>query len=138
MTTAEKTKDVSDANEKAAAETEAAKAKPGTDDVRSAKQKATDAEDEAERDKDGPHVNNPRAPEAVAKQHELVDKLKEDRNEANRPGHEKNMERLEHEAQEAQARTEHAHDPRANHVPTGKQDNRNTPRIDADGTKHWD
>jgi hypothetical protein len=100
---------------------------------------ASNADREAEeRRGDGRHVNNPRAPEAVARQHEEVDQANAKRNEQNREGHAKNMERVEAEAGEAQMRTAHADDHRANHVPTGKQTNRNTPRIDADGTKHWD
>lgn len=88
--------------------------------------------------KDPVRTVNPRAPEAVARQHQEVDAFNEKRNEENRPGHEKNMERAEIEANEAQARTAHADDHRANHVPTGKQQNRNTPRVLEDGTKVWD
>lgn len=87
---------------------------------------------------DTTEVVNTKAPEAVARQHEKVDAELAKRSEANREGHAKNMERLEHEAAEAQARTQHADDPRARHTPTGKQVNRNTPRIDKDGNKHWD
>jgi hypothetical protein len=83
-------------------------------------------------------VNNPRAPEAVARQHDKVDQALERRSEQNREGHERNMQRETALAEEAQARTAHADDHRANHVPTGKQENRNTPRILKDGTKVWD
>lgn len=83
-------------------------------------------------------VNNPRAPEAVAEQHRKVDELNEKRNEENREGHARNMQRAEDEAHEAQARTERADDHRAKHTPTGKQQNRNTPRVLPDGTKVWD
>lgn len=97
------------------------------------------AEDlKAEGERENVKVVNPRAPEAVARQHQEVDAFMEKRNEENREGHEKNMERAEAEAQEAQARTAHADDHRANHVPTGKQFNRNTPRVLPDGTKVWD
>lgn len=78
-----------------------------------------------------------RAPDAVARQHDQVDAEMDKRNEQNRPGHEKNMERIEAEAHEAHARTEHADNHLANHVPTGKQRNRNTPVIDKDGNKRW-
>lgn len=96
-----------------------------------------DAQLEANR-KEPVRVVNPRAPEEVAKQHEAVDAEREARNEANREGHEKNMEAIEAAAHEAQARTAHADDHRAKHVPTGKENNRNTPRVLADGTKVWD
>jgi hypothetical protein len=83
-------------------------------------------------------TNNPKAPENVARQHEKVDAELARRSEQNRPGHEKNMERAEAEAGEAHARTDNADDHRSGHVPTGKQWNRNTPRIDESGAKHWD
>lgn len=94
--------------------------------------------DAEQRRGDNRTVNDPHAPENVAKQHEQVDLANEKRNEQNREGHKHNMERVEAEAHEAQARTQYADDHRANHTPTGKQTNRNTPRIDKDGTKHWD
>lgn len=106
------------------------------DSTGNAESKARDADLEAHRD--NVTVNNPRAPEAVAKQHQETDALNDKRNEENRPGHEKNMERVEAEAQEAQARTQHADHHLAGHVPTGKERNRNTPRVLADGTKVWD
>lgn len=100
-------------------------------------QRAKDAELEASRKQNEATVDT-KAAEAVAKQHEKVDTELAARNEANQEGHAKNMDLLEAEAHEAQARTAHADDPRAKHTPTGKQSNRNTPRIDKDGTKHWD
>lgn len=87
---------------------------------------------------DNVRVVNPRAPEAVARQHEEVDAALEKRNDENREGHDKNMAAIEHTAAEAQGRTAHADDPRARHVPTGKEQNRNTPRVLPDGTKVWD
>jgi hypothetical protein len=106
------------------------------DDKEKAEQAERDARMEAERD--NVKTNNPKAPEAVAQQHQAVDAAMEKRNEENSEGHEKNMERAEAEAHEAQARTHHADDHRANHVPTGKENNRNTPRVLKDGTKVWD
>lgn len=93
---------------------------------------------EAEAARENVKVNNPAAPEAVAQQHEQVDAAAEKRNEENAEGHAKNMELAEAEAHEAQMRTEHADDHRARHVPTGKENNRNTPRVLKDGTKVWD
>lgn len=83
-------------------------------------------------------VNDPTTPEAIAEQHRMVDEAKEKRNEENREGHAVNMQRIEQDALEAQARTEHHADPRARHTPTGKEQNRNTPRILPDGTKVWE
>lgn len=114
----------------------AAKAKPAPAPAPEAKTEQ-DAALEADR-KDPVRVNNPAAPEAVAKQHEEVDAAHEKRNEENRPGHAVNMEKIEQAAAEAQARTKYADDHRAAHVPTGKEENRNTPRVLADGTKVWD
>jgi hypothetical protein len=52
-------------------------------------------------------------------------------NEANREGHDKNIQRIEEQAEQAAANSEKG--------PTsGKEWNRNTPRIDANGNKHWD
>lgn len=87
---------------------------------------------------DGRTVTDTRSPGAVAGQHAKVDEEREKRNEENRPGHEKNMERAEAEAAEAHARTEHSNNHLAGHTPTGKQENRNTPRVLGDGSKVWD
>lgn len=78
------------------------------------------------------------APDEVAAQHEQVAKDLDARNEGNKEGHAKNMEQIEQDAMEAQARTAHADDPRARHVPTGKEQNHNTPRVLPDGNKVWD
>jgi hypothetical protein len=99
----------------------------------------TEQDREAEAARSAPvFVNRADADASVREQHEKVDAFAAKRNDENRQGHERNMERIEAEAQEAQARTQHSHDHRANHVPTGKQNNRNTPRVLADGTKVWD
>lgn len=97
-----------------------------------------EADAKLESERPGAVVVDTKAPEAVAKQHEQVDADLAKRSEGNEEGHAKNMDRLENEANEAQARTAHADDPRARHTPTGKEVNRNTPRIDKDGNKHWD
>lgn len=104
-----------------------------------ARNDSREADQEAEKAREhNVTTNNPRAPEAVAKQHAEVDAAADKRNEENRPGHEKNMERIEAEAHEAHARGAHADHHLAGHVPTGKQNNRNTPRVLPDGTKVWD
>lgn len=64
---------------------------------------------------------------SVAQEDERLKRL----NEQNREGHEKNMRKIEEHAEQAAANSEKA-------PPTGKEWNRNTPRIDKDGTKHWD
>lgn len=86
---------------------------------------------------EGVRVNDPTAPEAIAQQHRDRDAALEKLNEENMPGHEKNMAAIQASAEEAQARTAHADDPRANFTPTGKEDNKNTPRVLDDGTKVW-
>lgn len=88
--------------------------------------------------KDPVIVTNPNAPEAVRAQHEAVDAALAKRNEENAEGHSVNMEKAEAEAHESAARMKHADDHRAGHVPTGKENNRNTPRVLKDGTKVWD
>lgn len=103
---------------------------PVTEEVKANEAKAADLEP-------GEHVNRPDLPEAIAEQHAEVDRRNAERNEANMEGHEKNMRALEAQAEEAQARTAHAADPRANFTPTGKEDNRNTPTVLPDGTKVW-
>lgn len=142
----EKTQDVSAETEKAKAQTEASAvdaraAKPSDaelgqrhpSDYRTHEERERDAQLTEER---GDPVRRTH-PDAQA-QHDKVDALAQKRNEENRPGHELNMQRIETEADEANARTEHAHDPRANHRPTGKQQNRNTPVIDPKtGEKRW-
>jgi hypothetical protein len=74
--------------------------------------------------------NETRTDEAKTEQHRKVDEAMARRNEENREGHDKNMKRIEDEAKQIAEASEA-------HVPTGKQNNRNTPRIDKDGTKHW-
>lgn len=83
------------------------------------------------------HVNASTTAEAIAQQHRDRDAAAEKLNEENAEGHEKNMAALAAQAEEANARTAHADDPRANFTPTGKEDNRNTPRVLPDGTKVW-
>lgn len=97
----------------------------------------TERDLEMESRRDNVKINNPRAPEAIAKQHEAVDAAKEKLNEHNREGHEKNMAQIEQDAAEAQARSEHGDDPRAKHTPTGKQQNHATPHVMPDGSKIW-
>jgi hypothetical protein len=82
-------------------------------------------------------VNNPNSIEAIKEQHERRDRELAERSAANEEGHQKNMDKIEAQADEAHARTQHAGDPRANHVPTGKENNRNTPTVLPDGTKVW-
>lgn len=119
-----------------------AAAKPKTPDPAAAKAeedaKLREEDAKLEAAREGARVNNPAAPEAVAKQHEEVDAFNEKRNEENLEGHRLNQERIAQDAAEAQARTAHADDHRARHVPTGKENNRNTPRVLPDGTKVWD
>lgn len=83
-------------------------------------------------------VNDPLSAEAIAEQHSQRDAALEKRNEDNMEGHEKNMAKIEAQAAEANARTANPDDPRANFVPTGKENNKNTPRVLEDGTKVWD
>lgn len=116
---------------------DAARAPSTARDTRNPEQVEKDRELERNRG-DGANVNNPRAPEAVARQHQQVDEALQKRSDENEEGHAKNLERAENEAREAHARTERADHHLANHVPTGKQDNRNTPRVLKDGTKVWD
>jgi hypothetical protein len=66
----------------------------------------------------------------VMQQHNAVEESLEKRNSANEEGHAKNMAKIEQEA-------ELAHENTRRHVPTGKEDNRNTPTIDKAGNKHW-
>lgn len=82
-------------------------------------------------------VNNPNSFDAIKEQHEKVDRELAERSANNEEGHAKNMQQIEAKAEEAHARTAHADDPRAGHVPTGKEVNHNTPTILADGTKVW-
>ncbi len=107
----------------------------GDRDIRDSETRERDAELERQRD---PVSRTPVGTERVLQQHEQVDRENEQRNEANREGHDRNMARAQTEAEEAQARTAHANDSRANHVPTGKQRDRNTPRVNPDGSKVWD
>ncbi len=80
-----------------------------------------------------PSFRNP-GHEDTERQHEAEQKRREERNDANREGHDKNMQRIEDEANEAQSRTEKgAYD----HKPTGRQRDRNTPVINKDGSKSW-
>ena len=99
--------------------------------------KPSDGKDQSEAHKDpidlqsgSVHANDTQSEGARNEQHEQVDKALEERNKANEEGHKKNMERAERDAQAAQENK--------THVPTGKENNRNTPRIDKDGNKHWD
>ena len=66
----------------------------------------------------------------VMQQHNAVEQTLEKRNSANEEGHEKNMAKIEEEAELAHENTRRA-------VPTGREDNRNTPVIDKAGNKHW-
>lgn len=75
--------------------------------------------------------------EIVQQQVEAQERLNAERDDQNTEGHEKNLARNREEAELAHARTEHAHDRRANHVPTGKQNNNNTPTVLKDGSKVW-
>lgn len=66
-------------------------------------------------------------------QHEQVDRENAKRNEANEPGHQKNMDAIDRAHAEGAERQEKAHAP-----PTGKQRDENTPRIDpVTGAKTW-
>lgn len=66
----------------------------------------------------------------LVQQHELVDKTREERDEANREGHEKNLQAQDEEAEQIEKANE-------NFVASGKEDNRNTPIVHADGSKSW-
>jgi hypothetical protein len=88
----------------------------------------------------GPVTENTKAPEtneglATTSGREAQVKVEDERlkrlNEQNREGHEKNMKKIEeHGEQVAKA---------ADAGPTsGREWNRNTPRVDKDGGKHWD
>jgi len=92
------------------------------------KQREADAAAEGERE--NVKVNAPDAPEEIKKQHDLVEQNLAKLNEENEEGHAVNMEKIEKEAEAAQNNP--------NHVPTGKEVNRNTPRIDKHGNKIWD
>lgn len=92
-------------------------------------------EQQAAKDKAAAETKQPLVEEAPAQK---VDADLAARNAANEEGHAKNMQQVEQDAMEAQMRTEHADDPRARHVPTGKEQNHNTPRVLSDGTKVWD
>jgi hypothetical protein len=64
---------------------------------------------------------------SIAAEEERLKRL----NEQNREGHDKNMKLAEEHGEQAAANSEKG--------PTsGKEWNRNTPRIDKDGHKHWD
>lgn len=72
-------------------------------------------------------LNSTEGREANAK---IVDERLEKLNEQNREGHDKNIKKIEEAAKQAAENSEKA--------PTsGKEWNRNTPRIDKDGNKHW-
>lgn len=97
--------------------------------AREAHLKSSQADREAEAARDNNvSVNNPKTPEAIEKHNERLDAALEKRNEENREGHEKNMKAIE----------ERAAKPIPNAVVTGKQENRNTPRVLKDGRKVWD
>lgn len=69
--------------------------------------------------------------EDTLRQHDQLDEAKDRLNEHNEPGHAKNMARIEDEAERAQDATKRT-------VPTGKEDNRNTPIVDPKtGAKRW-
>lgn len=105
-------------------------------DANQASRASQEADREAEQSRAGNvTVNNPRAPDRIAEQHRKVDEFNEKRNEENRPGHQVNMEK---EEAKAEASTKATEGDRPAHVPTGKQQNRNTPRVLPDGTKVWD
>lgn len=93
-----------------------------------ADQAARDRDAEAARSNNVTHTDT-RSEGAINEQHKQHDEFMAKRNSENEEGHAKNMERIEKEA-EAVQHTEH--------VPTGKQNNRNTPRVLKDGTKVWD
>lgn len=83
---------------------------------------------------DTTRVNDPRTDDAKAAQIAKTDAELDALNRANEEGHQRNMDAIERHAHEAHAKTEHP----GYHTPTGKEDNRNTPRIDpATGAKTW-
>lgn len=84
-----------------------------------------------DRPRDGASVTDVSSADAKLRQIEETERKKEALNRANREGHEVNMDRIESEGQQAQDASRQA--------PTsGMEDNRNTPRIAKDGSKHWD
>ena len=68
--------------------------------------------------------------EAAKRQHEQRDKELEQLNEQNQEGHEKNMKAIEEQAKATEEASK-------TYVPTGKEDNRNTPKVMPDGRKVW-
>lgn len=100
---------------------------PLTDDEAVEQEASTEAEF-------GGSTNRPDLPEAIARQHEDVDRRAEERNAGNEEGHQKNQEAIEREAAEAHYKTAHPE----YHTPTGKEENHNTPVVNKDGSKRWD
>lgn len=97
--------------------------------AREAHLKSSQADREAEKSRDNNvSVNNPKSPEGIEKHNQRVDAELEKRNEENREGHDKNMKAIE----------ERTTKPIPNVPVTGKQENRNTPRVLKDGRKVWD
>lgn len=80
--------------------------------------------------RDGSSVVDGTSTDAKLRQIEQVGRDQEKLNRDNREGHELNMEAIEREGERAQ-------DARQDGPPTGKEDNRNTPRIDKTGRKVW-
>lgn len=72
---------------------------------------------------------DPLKAEALQRQHDRVDKANAELNARNAEGHAKNMQRIEREAEQAQRNTKE--------LTSGKENNRNTPRIDKYGNKTW-
>src|ERR1044072_6055998 len=71
-----------------------------------------------------------RTTEAREENAKVVDERLEGLNEQNREGHDKNIKKIEDAAKQAADNSEKG--------PTsGREWNRNTPRIDKDGNKHW-